>query len=280
MALAVVAGITGMGALSGCGGGGGGSTPVAASSPTASALTIDNTAATMNVDKGSNTNAGAIEPVSYLADSADSKAEPTRAATYPIITVTRTPTTRTVVVDYGTTPVTTHGGRMISGVVTLTRDITDKTGTIAWSNFTVNGRDITGSATTSNLSVSSTGVSGTLTFNITVSGVGNTAGSIDFVSVRATHELTTTTGSYTVTPAGGATAYTVVPSNIVRDPVTNGNFVPESGTKTITYTITKLGQTVTVTIVVTYTSASPVTGVVEVSVDGAAPVDETLPKFK
>lgn len=261
---------------------GSGSTPgnPGTGSETPVVITDDATVAANASDQSGVATNSALEQVSYLTESEGGRSVTRAEGEYPKVSSERTDEGFVVTVDYGTTPVTTVGGRVISGVFTITRNRIARTGTVLFTDVTINGRTYSGSTTMTNLEVTRDSVSSILTYDLTIGGVGRTAGTSSITTVRATRVVTITTGLHTVTPEDGGSTYTVVPENIVMDPVNNRNMVPESGTRTIRYEIVRGPVTVPVTVVVTYTAESPATGVVMVSTNGGEPVPHTLPRFR
>ncbi|MBC7808878.1 MAG: hypothetical protein H7145_22320 [Akkermansiaceae bacterium] len=246
---------------------------------TSAVLTQDEaTAADASDQSGIATN-GALEPVSYLTESEGGRSVTRAEGEYPVVSTERTEDGFVVTVDYGTTPVTAPGGREVSGVFTITRNRVARTGSVVFTDVTINGRAINGSTSLTNLEVNKDGVSSTLTYDLTIGGVGRSTGTSSIITERATRLVTITTGLYTITPEGGGNVYSVVPDNIVLDPVNNRNMVPESGTRTIRYDIVRTNITIPVIVVVTYTADSPSTGVVSVSTNNGEPTPHTLPRF-
>ncbi|MBC8137015.1 MAG: hypothetical protein H8F28_14130 [Fibrella sp.] len=255
-----------------------GSTGTGSETPTV--FTQDEATATVASDQSGVATNGALEQVSYLTESEGGRSVTRAEGEYPRVSVERTEEGVVVTVDYGTTPVTTPGGREVSGVFIITRNRIARTGTVVFTDVIINGRAISGSTSLTNLEVTRESVSSILTYDLTIGGVGRTAGTSTILTERSPRLITITTGLHTVTPEGGTNTYTVVPDNLVMDPVNNQNMIPESGTRTIRYEIARPNITIPVLVVVTYTAESPATGVVSVSTNSGEPVPYTLPRFR
>ena len=259
--------------LMGCGGGGSSDTSDITS------LTSDTTRATETGTEQTATATAALEPLMYATES-EQDGRSRQEAAYPIVTVERGGGQTTVTVDYGTTPITTTGGRTVSGTFAINFNKTDRVGTVTYNNFTVNGHSVTGTATLSNLSVSKESFSATVAEDLTFSNYGHVTGTFSLAVTRGTGVLTIPTGSLSVTPHSSTTTYSLGLDSLVMDYKTNGNFIPQSGKTTIQYVTTVVNLPITTNLVVTFNSESPVNGKVDVSVNGASSLPYTLPRFQ
>jgi hypothetical protein len=191
----------------------------------------------------------------------------------PVVTVTKATSSLTVSVNYGA-GVTGANGNVTAGIVAITIDPANNSGSLAFNNFTVNGQTITGTVTLSAVSYNANGASADLSENLTISTFGTVVGTADISYKSLSQTLTISTGNFTVTPLSGGT-YAVALSNIVIPPSVNGSTLPSAGTMTITYTPS--GSSTPTTLQITFSSQTPIDRIVKMSVDGSPSFYTTLP---
>jgi len=166
---------------------------------------------------------------------------------------------------YGTAPVT--------GSITVAFDATALTFNVTFNDFTTSSGTVTG---TMALGFARDGMSVVLTgtVDLSISGVGTTTGTITLQFDADAGTITIADASLTLT-ATDATSFAVAITNLVISPVTNGNFIPGSGT--ISFDIPNSGPGPdTLTVVMTFDAQSPIDGTVSVKVGGGDPVEYQL----
>jgi hypothetical protein len=224
-----------------------------------------------------------LEPLADLEGAAEGRgASVSRAeGARPTVNVTRPGDgTLAVTVDYGATPVQTPGGRSVSGSFVVSLNAAARTATITLHTLTVDGRAVSGAVTLSGVEFTRPGLRYTATLDLTFSGWGRIAGTLNIVrSGGTTTGFTIPAADLTVTPDGGP-AYDGALRDLAIDPAANGSFVPSAGTATVSYQTTVLGRTVTTTALITYSAQSPATGQVTLSLNGAPAVPYTLLRFR
>jgi hypothetical protein len=260
--------------IAGCGGGGG-------SSSSGSSLTPNQQLATTNSMNGMNyssscgssldvlTNAQVLQAILLGATPSSTTVDVSNG---PIVTVGKATNELTIAVNYGT-GVTGPNGNVTAGLVTISIDTANNSGTITFTNFTVNDQTITGTVTLSSLSYNANGASADIAENLTISSFGTVVGTA-YVSYQAQLQtFTISTASFTVTPLAGGT-YAVSLSDVVIPPSVNGSTLPSAGTMAITYIPS--GSTIPTTLTITFSSQTPIDRVVKVSVDGSPSIYATL----
>ncbi len=184
--------------------------------------------------------------------------------TCPNISFINSPEVPQVVIGVVFNPACTAGA---TGNVEVAGDIeielirATRMGTIELSSFSVDGQSVTGGATVTIAGNATVGVSIDGTFNITINGT-STASGVLSLSVNADGSLTVAADAIALDDGTGA--LTVAIDDLVINPASNGNFVPQSGTTTVTSD----GST----LVISYDAESPTSGMVDVTIDGTGPV--------
>lgn len=154
---------------------------------------------------------------------------------------------------------------VVNGIISLSPyTVSTRTGTVTFENFKINDVAVTGGGSLTAGGNATDGVTLQGNVNFTV-GTLMVSGAIT-ITLRSSGEITINATDLSLTD-GGSMA-TVDLTNVVANPVANGNFVPQSGTAAFALDSN--------TIEVTFTSASPQTGVVQVRVDGIGPANHSL----
>ena len=193
----------------------------------------------------------------------------------PVVTVVRDGTDFAITFDYGDGCTNDRYGNLISGQVTATLSLGTLTASVTLVDVEVDSQGLSGSAT---VSLAGTNGVGMLEGEVDFTGAsgGSISGSLQFTLSLDTGIIVVTEATLTVSPAGDDVTYVVTVSDVVIDPLSNGNFIPESGTIAFTVPNEGLGPD-TVEIVVTFTAQSPADGTVQVSVAGTPAVAYQIP---
>ncbi|MCH7870655.1 MAG: hypothetical protein IID33_03045 [Planctomycetes bacterium] len=166
------------------------------------------------------------------------------------------------------------GGRTVSGKLNI--DITDITGTAGETAITSLDLAIDGQAISGVLDFTLTRdgdtitLAGEITETVEISGVGSVTGSLT-VKIASSGVITITTANLTFND--GSTSQSVTLTDVVIDPVGNGNFVPQSGTASFSLS----EGDATTTLVVTFNANTPTDGSVDVAVGTTGSASHTIP---
>lgn len=189
----------------------------------------------------------------------------------PVVTATFENGTTNVSVDFGDTACTSdYYDNPVSGAVSLSLNRQAGTVVVDFNDLSVDSVTTAGSA---NLNLTRQGATRILTgsINLTTTGVGSVSGTLDVTVDVGDLTLAVDDADLSIADEDGAN-YSVNVDGIFIDPVTNGNFIPESGT--VTFEIPNEGPgPETTTIVIEFDETSPDDGSVAVSVGGAEPIE-------
>lgn len=176
----------------------------------------------------------------------------------PSVTTTLNGTTSTVSMDFGA-GLTDDGGIRRAGVIKLIRNTSTNTGSIAFENYSVEGRSVSGSATLTNIQINTTSLSATMSYNI-AQGTNNYFG---------TQNYSYSGGASKVSGSGQAsldgTLFQWVATNLTYRPTVNRSWVPDGGTLDFEYP--GFGTT-NATYKVQFSGTTPATKNVSVIVNG------------
>lgn len=229
--------------------------------------------------------AGAAGATSDSADFSQPTSKTNSAATFgdcPVVTITLGGQAFSIGFDFGDACTSEeYPDVTMSGSIGGTIDFADRTLDVTMENFSAGGPAVSG---TMGLDFTKASGSTVATFDAVVDLSTDGAGSLD-VTAQWTYDADT--GLLTIVVVDGsaqdgeASSYDLDCSNLVMDPATHGNFVPQSGTMTLIVNepTGPLGTNEENTIVVTFDENSPVTGQVQVSVNGGGSFTHTLEGF-
>ncbi len=166
------------------------------------------------------------------------------------------------------------GGKMVSGKLDI--GITDIMGsagetTITSLDLTIDGQAISGvlqfALTRDGDTIT---LEGQITETVENAGAGSVTGSLT-VQIASGGRITITTANLTFND--GSTSQSVTLTDVVIDPVGNGNFVPQSGTASFSLS----EGDATTTLVVTFNANTPTDGSVDVAVGTTGSASHTIP---
>jgi len=193
--------------------------------------------------------------------------------TCPVVTTTLDADFFTITLDYGAGCTNEYWEDAASGSVYFEYDRNVQSVFLEYTDLVLRDHNITG---TLDLQFASGEGFRTLTGSIDMTTAsGSVSGSVDMRFGLLLNTITINSATLTLTD-NDATSRTITVDSLVIKPVSNGNFIPESGTMTFEVPNSGPGPE-TLTVVVTFTNRSPVDGTVSVSVGGAAAVSYQIP---
>ncbi len=155
------------------------------------------------------------------------------------------------------------GGQTVQGAVEATVTRATRSAAITFTDLQYNSQAITGGLGVTLRAAPDEAIVLDGTCNISTARLGTVAGNIT-VAMTAAGVMTIRTGEVAV--AGATASYQVTLTDVVVDPVTNGNFIPQSGSARFVVPSEGGPGPTQLTVVVTFTSQSPVNGTVQVQV--------------
>lgn len=194
--------------------------------------------------------------------------------TCPAVTFTADAGNAVITFDFGTgCTATLNANQIIVGTVQIGLARATRTVVANFDNFSIDARSVTGQiqATLTRIT-SGVGLEGLL--NLSTALVGSAVGTYA-AQITTAGLITIPSATLVISDDEGNRNITL--TNIVIDPASNGNFVPEAGTAAIEIPLTQILTPGAARIVITFDENSPVDGTVSVQVGSQAAIDYDVP---